>query len=490
MKKAKPAWLLLPILALAALSALAAWRALATRRKTPPNVIEASGTIEATEVDVSPKITGRIARLTVDEGDEVTAGQIIAVLEGEEIKAQVRQAEGAYRTAQAKLADLLRGAREEEIRQARAALAQAEATAEGARRSLAIAREAYAKSTELKAQLVSAEAAYEAAKNAYKQAKARLELVEAGARREQIEQAEAAVQQAKALALKARQDAARAEELFASGAIAKQQWDAAVSQRGSAEAALAAAQARLAELKAGARPEEKEQARAAEAQAAAQLEGARLGYETIRQLYADRLTAKQQVQTAQTQYETALKQVAAARARLDLLLAGATKESISAARGQVRQAQGALAAAKAISEHLVVRSPVSGTVILKAVEAGEMVSPGMPIVRIAHLNSVWVRVYVPLPVMRVRLGDAADVEVDPYPGRKFPGRVTEISQKPEFTPKNVQTKDERAKLVFGVKIKLNNPRHELKPGMPADAHIHISDSGAGTSGQYGTTARH
>ncbi|MGQ9698726.1 MAG: HlyD family secretion protein [Armatimonadota bacterium] len=297
--------------------------------------------------------------------------------------------------------------------------------------------------------------------------------MEAGARREQIDQAEAAVQQAKAAVVKARRDAERAEQLFAAGAIAKQQWDAAVSQRDSAEAALAAAEARLAELKGGARPEEKEQARAAEALARAQLEGARLTYETIRQLYADRLTAKQQVQTAKTQYETALKQVAAARARLDLLLAGATREAVSAARGQVQQALGALTAAKATAANLVVRSPVSGTVILKSLEQGEMAAPGMPIVRVANLDSVWVRVYVPLPQLRVRIGDTAHVTVDAYPGRKFPGRVAEVADKPEFTPKNVQTKDERVKLVFGVKIELNNPKHELKPGMPADAEIRV-----------------
>ncbi|MGQ9525895.1 MAG: HlyD family secretion protein, partial [Armatimonadota bacterium] len=281
------------------------------------------------------------------------------------------------------------------------------------------------------------------------------------------------VQQAKAAVVKARRDAERAEQLFAAGAIAKQQWDAAVSQRDSAEAALAAAEARLAELKGGARPEEKEQARAAEALARAQLEGARLTYETIRQLYADRLTAKQQVQTAKTQYETALKQVAAARARLDLLLAGATREAVSAARGQVQQALGALTAAKATAANLVVRSPVSGTVILKSLEQGEMAAPGMPIVRVANLDSVWVRVYVPLPQLRVRIGDTAHVTVDAYPGRKFPGRVAEVADKPEFTPKNVQTKDERVKLVFGVKIELNNPKHELKPGMPADAEIRV-----------------
>lgn len=453
-----------------------AWRLWKGRPAELQNVVFASGTIEATEVDVSAKVSGRILRLLVDEGDTVQAGQVIALLDGKEIEAQVVQARGAYEAAQARLAELLRGAREEEIRQAQASLAQAQAAAEGARRALETAQEMFAKATELRAQLVNAQTAYEAAENAYRQAKAKRELVEAGARPEQVEQARAAVEQAKAQAQNARQDAERAETLYATGAISKQQLDAAVARRDSAQASLAAAEARLAELLAGARAEEREQARAAESQAWAQLEGARRNLQVIRELYADRLSTKQQLELARTQYRTALEGVAAARARLDLLLAGAREETVQAARAQVEQARGVVEAAKAMIEYLTVRSPVSGKVILKIAEQGELVTPGVPIVRIAHLDTVWLKVYVPEPNMRVQIGDRAEVTVDAYPHKRFEGKVTEIADKPEFTPKNVQTKEERVKLVFGVKITLANPRGELKPGMPADATIFLSEA--------------
>lgn len=453
---------------------VAVWRTVFSRPAVQENVILASGTIEATEVDVSARATGRILRLRVEEGDEVQAGQVIAVLEGKELEAQVLQAEGAYRSAQARLEELLKGAREEEIRQAQANLAQAEIAAEGARATLATAQEMYAKATELRVQVVNAQTAYDAAENAYKQAKARLALVEAGARSEQIEQARAGVEQARAQYLNARQDAERAQELFAAGAISRQQLDSAISRRDTAQATLAAAEAKLAELQAGARPEELEQARAAEAQARAQMEGARLNLQVVKELYADRLVAKQQLEQARTQYRSALEGVAVARARLQLLLAGARAEAIRSARAQVEQARGALESAKAMREYLTIRAPVSGRVILKVAEQGELVTPGMPIVRIANLDSVWLRVYVPEPDMRVRLGNRAEVVVDAFPERRFEGKVTEIADSPEFTPKNVQTKEERAKLVFGVKITLANPTHELKPGMPADATIFLS----------------
>lgn len=453
-----------------------AWRWWMARSTEPQNVVFASGTIEATEVDVSAKVSGRILKLLVDEGDTVQAGQVIALLDGKEIEAQVAQAQGAYEAAQARLAELLRGAREEEIRQAQANLAQAQAAAEGARRSLETVQEMFAKATELRAQLVNAQTAYEAAENAYKQAKAKLELVEAGTRSEQIEQARAAVEQAKAQALNARQDAERAESLYATGAISKQQLDAAIARRDSAQAALASAEAKLAELLAGARKEEREQARAAEAQARAQLEGAKRNLQVIQELYTDRLPSKQQLELARTQYRTALEGVAAARARLDLLLAGAREETVQAARAQVEQARGALESAKAMTEYLTIRAPVSGRVILKIAEQGELVTPGMPVVRIANLETVWLKVYVPEPNMRVKLGDRAEVVVDAYPDKRFEGRVTEIADKPEFTPRNVQTKEERVKLVFGVKITLANPQGELKPGMPADATIFLSEA--------------
>jgi HlyD family secretion protein len=120
-------------------------------------------------------------------------------------------------------------------------------------------------------------------------------------------------------------------------------------------------------------------------------------------------------------------------------------------------------------------SPITGVVLSKNIETGEVVFPGVPILTIADLRFLWIKIYVSEPVMGlIALNDVATINVDSYPGRDFVGVVTFISQEPEFTPKNVQTEDERTKLVFGVKIELENRDLALKPGMPADAVIKIS----------------
>ncbi len=117
-------------------------------------------------------------------------------------------------------------------------------------------------------------------------------------------------------------------------------------------------------------------------------------------------------------------------------------------------------------------------VLLKIREPGETVAPAQPIVRLGDLEHMRLRVYVPeTEINRVKLGQRAEVTIDAAPGRRFEGEVTEISQEAEFTPKNVQTREQRVKLVFGVKIGLANPDRELKPGMPADARIHVGPGG-------------
>jgi HlyD family secretion protein len=101
-----------------------------------------------------------------------------------------------------------------------------------------------------------------------------------------------------------------------------------------------------------------------------------------------------------------------------------------------------------------------------------MVTPGMPILRLSRLNTVWLRVYVPEQLVeKVKIGQRARVATDA--GATYQGTVVEIAEEPEFTPKNVQTKEERVKLVFGVKIEVDNPEGTLKPGMPADAVIDV-----------------
>jgi HlyD family secretion protein len=111
-------------------------------------------------------------------------------------------------------------------------------------------------------------------------------------------------------------------------------------------------------------------------------------------------------------------------------------------------------------------------ILVRQAELGEVVSPGTPIVTLADLDHIWLRVYVPeTDLGKVRWGQDVDVRTDTYPGKIYRGRISSISSEAEFTPKSVQTEKERVTLVYRVKVDVENPNYELKPGMPADAYI-------------------
>ncbi|OPZ86562.1 MAG: putative multidrug resistance protein EmrK [bacterium ADurb.Bin429] len=170
--------------------------------------------------------------------------------------------------------------------------------------------------------------------------------------------------------------------------------------------------------------------------------------------------------------EQARAQARAAQAALDLVEAGARPQTIAAVRARVESAQGTLKTALASERQTTILAPTDGRVMLRAAEVGELVTPGMPILKIAELNHVLLRVYVPEPLIeKVKIGQPARITTDA--GTVYHGTVTEIAEEPEFAPKNVQTKEERVKLVFGVKIEVENPERALKPGMPADAVIEV-----------------
>jgi HlyD family secretion protein len=117
-------------------------------------------------------------------------------------------------------------------------------------------------------------------------------------------------------------------------------------------------------------------------------------------------------------------------------------------------------------------APISGRIIKKTAEEGETVFPGSPILTVADLSKLTLKIYLKeTEVGLVKLGQAAKVKVDSYPDKEFDGSVSFISPVAEFTPKNIQTKDERVKLVFAVKISIPNPEEKLKPGQPADGEI-------------------
>jgi multidrug resistance efflux pump len=159
-----------------------------------------------------------------------------------------------------------------------------------------------------------------------------------------------------------------------------------------------------------------------------------------------------------------------AQAQVEGLRIGATPEQIAAAEAQVAVARSALSAVEAQLDKLALRAPISGLVLERPVHVGEVALPGAPLLTLADLDALTLTIYVREDQLgQVQLGQAASVTVDAYPDRVFSGAVDFISSQAEFTPKNVQTQEERANMVFAVKIRLPNPDHALKPGMPADA---------------------
>ncbi len=149
---------------------------------------------------------------------------------------------------------------------------------------------------------------------------------------------------------------------------------------------------------------------------------------------------------------------------------GATPEQIAAVEAQVEIARAALEALQVQTDKFTLRAPISGLVLERPVHVGEVALPGAPLTTLADLDSVTLTVYVPEDQLgRVQIGQPVSVTVDAYPSRTFRGIVMSVASQAEFTPKNVQTREERVNMVFGVKVSLANPDHALKPGMPADA---------------------
>src|SRR5581483_1894669 len=173
------------------------------------------------------------------------------------------------------------------------------------------------------------------------------------------------------------------------------------------------------------------------------------------------------------QAATAMKQSEAALKR-DQALERVAAENIATAEANVKNAEETLRLAKITLSYTVLRAPFSGVILVRQAELGEVVEPGTPIVTLADLDHVWLRAYVSeTDLGRVRWGQPATVTTDTYPGKKYPGRISFISSNAEFTPKSVETHQERVTLVYRIKIDVENRDHELKPGMPADAVVDL-----------------
>lgn len=440
----------------------------------PKGVILASGTIEANETVVAPKVPGKLLILNVDEGNNVKVGQLLARLDDNELVAQLGQAKAALVAAQSRYDEALHGNRPEQIAQAVAQLAAAKSTAIGSKRVLSTVGQNFRTVLDLQTALDAAEAKVPASEAAYRQAIQALKLAQAGSRPKQVDEARAALDQSKVSLAKAEIDVTRMKTLADQGAIAVQNYDDARAVRDTNKKLVEQAQAHLDDLLAGPRPEEIREAQQAVAEAKSNLDGARKTRQDARKTFNDRLSARGQLDTQNSSMEVAVAQVAAAQAQLDLLRAGSRVEDIENAKALRDQAKKAVDYAQELVEDSYLYSPTDGVIKTKDSLVGETLSAGTPVVTVADLDHIWIRVYVPEDQYgAIKLGQSVDVKVDSFPKEVFRGKIVSINSDSEFTPKDAQTTEERVTLVFGVKIELENPGRRLKPGMPGDATIRV-----------------
>jgi HlyD family secretion protein len=298
--------------------------------------------------------------------------------------------------------------------------------------------------------------------------------------------------------------AARAKVAQAEATLEKLRTGATAEQLRQAEAAVAQARERYEMAKRGARTQERRQAEAGVAAARALRDQRRSDYERLRKLYEQDAISEQQYEQARTAYEAAeaeYQRVAQqanlveegpreeeigmakaaldqAQAMLDELRVGARKEDIQAAEAALNAAKADLARAETALKEMVVVSPRDGVVESVDVEAGDLVKPG-PVVRIVDPDDLELRVYVSAGALgRIRLGQKVPITTDSLGDETFEGTVAQIATEGEYTPRNLQTEEERVQQVFGVKIDLRSYEGKLKAGMSATAHFDFSEPAA------------
>jgi HlyD family secretion protein len=361
--------------------------------KAPDNRLLISGNIELTEVTIAFKTAGRLIERTVDEGDAVKKGQVIARLDRDQLLAE----------------------RERET----AGLASSESQLAQARTAVEFERTALAADIETRqADLTSMEARFAELRN--------------GARPQEKLDAKAAVDAAASEVERARRDWDRAQTLYKNDDISTAQYDQFRNRVENAQAVLKQMQEREALVLAGPRVE---QVNAQQGQVA-RARGA------VKTSEANALELKRR------------------------------EQEIATRRAEIARSKASLALIETQLADTVVTSPVDGVVLVKSGEPGEVLAPGTAVVTVGDIDHPWLRGYVnETDLGKVKIGSKARVTTDSYPGKVYSGRVTFIASEAEFTPKQIQTQQERVKLVYRVKIEVENPGRELKSNMPADAEI-------------------
>ncbi|UCC82786.1 MAG: HlyD family efflux transporter periplasmic adaptor subunit [Gemmatimonadota bacterium] len=249
------------------------------------------------------------------------------------------------------------------------------------------------------------------------------------------------------------------------------------ARRQAAEAQAEAARAVLAELERGFRAEEIAQGRAALRAAEQRVSDATRDLERARRLFDGGAVSQQTLDRAETAYELALADLESVQEALRILETGPREERIAAQRAALAQAEATVAQIDATLDFAVVRAPFDGLITVRHREPGETVAAGTPVLTLMNPDDRWVRIYVRADeVGRINIGHPATITGDAYPDRTYEGRVVFIANEAEFTPRNVQTTEERVKLVYRVKVQVvGDTSFDLKPGLAADVRLQTEE---------------
>ncbi|RMG08927.1 MAG: HlyD family efflux transporter periplasmic adaptor subunit [Planctomycetota bacterium] len=251
-----------------------------------------------------------------------------------------------------------------------------------------------------------------------------------------------------------------------------------------AEAQVAAQSAIVSRMEAGSRPEEIARARAERARAEAEAKGYELTFARLKRLRSSDVTSQEQVDEAEAAAKAARARVAVAEQTLALLEAGPRAEDIAAARAELALRQATLAYRRELLADATLRAPWAGVVRERILEPGDMASPQTPVFTLARIDPVWVRAFVPERALgRVAVGLPVEIRTDSYPDKVYRGRVGFVSPTAEFTPKNVETPELRTRLVYQIRIDVQNPRNELRLGMPVTVLIPLGSDRSPESSQ-------
>ena len=405
----------------------------------------ASGFIETRQVSIMGEVPGRIVILAVSEGDPVREGELLIQLDDELLEAQLAEAEAVVELAKAGLARTKLGLPPEEIRRLEALVEKAEISRDWAKVAWQDAVAIQQNPQDLEVEIAESQARVQALDHQVKWALTMKDATEI-----------------------AKDELARTVTWLRGG------FDVKVPVPGGGTIS------RHIEVPEGKIENTQDELNGATTQwwqawvgvntAVTSRDWAQVALSDLLAMRENPQELQAQVSMARAQYEQARAAVDVIQAQLALAKAGTGDEELAVVEAQVAQARAAYDTLAAQRDKRQLRAPITGRIVELLVEEGETVRPGAPLLTLANLDRVTLTTYVPeSDIARAKVGQRVVVTVDSYPDREFQGKIAHIATEAEFTPRNVQTQEERVNMVFAVKVELPNPGAELKPGMPADA---------------------